>query len=276
MKKTKIYVITGATSGIGFALLEKLCKNNIVFAGYRNEEKIKKWNYNGNVIPFFIDMTNSESIKNAAELIKNETKEIDTLINSAGCVVAGAVEEINIDNIRYQFEVNTFSHLDFTQRLLPLLKGSKIINISSMASYGIFPFVAPYCASKRALDILFNNMQLECGNRFKYISIKPGVIATPLWSKSVEANTQTLTGNKYKEEYKYLIKNSLENEKKGLDVDKVVNIILKADSSNNPKSSYTIGKDAFCAKIISHLSQGILNKLITKGMDIKFKGIKSD
>ena len=201
-KKTKkIYVITGSTSGIGYELLKRLSDNSIIFAGYRNEEKIKKWEFNENVIPFYMDMTDSNSIKSASEFIKSKVVRIDTLINVAGCVVAGAVEEIDIKNIKYQFEVNTFSHLEFTKYLLPLLDGSKVINISSMASFGIFPFVAPYCASKRALDILFNSMQLECKNKFKYISVKPGVVATPLWSKSVDINSETLHSNKYQKEY---------------------------------------------------------------------------
>ena len=110
MKKIKTYVITGATSGIGFALLNALSKDNIVFAGYRNADKIKSWNYNKNVIPFYIDMTLPDSIELACEFIKTKTKKIDTLINGAGCVVAGAVEELKIDEIRKQFEVNVFSH----------------------------------------------------------------------------------------------------------------------------------------------------------------------
>ncbi|MBR2526426.1 SDR family NAD(P)-dependent oxidoreductase [bacterium] len=272
MKKNKTYVITGTTSGIGFALLNQLCKNNIVFAGYRDEEKIKKWNYSENVIPFYIDMEISESIKQAADFIKTKTDKIDTLINCAGCVVAGAVEEIDLDGIRKQFEVNTFSHLNFSKNLLPILDGGKIINLSSMASYGIFPFISPYCASKRALDILFNALQAECGNKIKYISVKPGVIATPLWRKSIEINKCNLEKNKYKKEYEYLVNNAYKNEKSGLDVQKVVSVILKADSSKHPKASYTVGKDAFFAKIISHLPQDIINNIISLGMKLKIKG----
>lgn len=275
MKKNKTYVITGATSGIGQATLNELCKNeNLIFAGYRDEEKIKNWNLKDNIIPFYIDMTKPESIENASEIIKEKTDQVDTLINAAGCVVAGAVEEINIDEIRKQFEVNTFSNLNFTQKLLPLLNNSKIINISSMASYGIFPFISPYCASKRALDILFNALQIEYGNRIKCISIKPGVIATPLWSKSIDTNKKTLEASKYKREYEYLINNAYKNEKNGLDVRKVVSVILKADNAKHPKASYTVGTDAFYAKILSHLPQDFLNTLIKTGM--KLKGIQHD
>lgn len=275
MNKSKTYVITGTTSGIGFSLLQKLGKENKVFAGFRNEDKIKNLTFGDNVIPFYIDLSNPEVIKSAAEFIMSDTEKIDTLINVAGCVTAGAVEEIEPDKIRHQFEVNTFSHLDFSQRLLPLLDGGKIINISSMASFGIFPFVAPYCASKRALDILFNSMQLECGGKFKYISIKPGVIATPLWEKSVELNSQLQKTEKYKKEYDYLIKNAIKNGKNGLNVNKVVDTILKADGTKNPKSSYTVGADAFWAGIISKLPQDLLNKLILTGMKLKFKERKN-
>ena len=154
--KKKVFVITGATSGIGRALCENFAQDAIVFAGYRREAAQEELlDISDNVIPFYIDMTDCGSIAVAAEFIKSRAKNIDTLINVAGCVVAGAIENLDVHRIKEQFDVNTFSHLDFTQRLLPILEGGKIINISSMASFGIFPFVGPYCASKRALDILF-------------------------------------------------------------------------------------------------------------------------
>ena len=138
----KTIVITGSTSGIGKALLEHFARGNTVFAGYRNEDYVKDLEKIG-AIPFYMDMTDSSSIRQAAAFIKSKTNKIDTLINAAGCVVAGVVEKLDVDRIRGQFEVNTFSHLDFSQRLLDLLDGGKIINISSMAGFGIFPFVAP-------------------------------------------------------------------------------------------------------------------------------------
>lgn len=135
-------------------------------------------------------------------------------MNVAGCVVAGVMEKLSVDNIRKQFEVNTFSHLDFTQRLLPLLNNAKVINISSMASFGIFPFVAPYCASKRALDILFNSMSVESG--LKVVSVKPGVIATPLWDKSIELNKDAINNSQdYEKEMKYMVANARKTVQKG-------------------------------------------------------------
>ena len=273
MKKT--YVITGTTSGIGKTLLEAFAKENIVFAGYRNENYLESLkSFSDNVIPFFIDMESRNSIAQAAAFIKSKTDKIDTIINVAGCVIAGLIERIDIDDLRKQFEVNTFSHLDLTQRLLLLLKkDGKIINISSMASFGIFPFVAPYCASKRALDILFNSLAVE--SNIKVVSVKPGVIATPLWGKSVELNKNSIEKCKeYEKEMQYMIANAKKNETNGLDVHKVTDLIVKIDGMENPKSSYTVGKDAFFAKFISKLPQDWLNKMIRYGIKAKVSSLK--
>ena len=272
MKKT--YVITGTTSGIGKTLLEAFAKDNIVFAGYRNEKYLEDLkSVSDNVIPFYINMERKESIAQAAAYIKSKTDKIDTIINVAGCVVAGLIDRIDVDDIRKQFEVNTFSHLDLTQRLLPLLRDGKVINISSMASFGIFPFVAPYCASKRALDILFNSMAVE--SNIKVVSVKPGVIATPLWGKSVEIHKKSIERCKeYKKEMQYMIANAKKNETNGLDVHRVTDLVIKIDRMENPKSTYTVGRDAFFAKLVSKLPQDWLNKMIKYGIKAKVSSLK--
>lgn len=258
----KTIVITGATSGIGRALVEYFVGQNKVFAGYRDEKHVKFLKEIG-AIPFHIEMTNRDSIIEAANFIQSNTFEIDTLINVAGCVVAGVVETLDVDKIRYQFEVNTFAHLEFTQKLLDILEGGKIINISSMASYGLFPFVGPYCASKRALDILFTSFSNETNRNIKVISVKPGVIATPLWEKSIDINKDTINNCPgYEKEMSFMVNNARKNQLKGLSVEKVVKLVVHIDNLNNPKASYTIGYDAKIAEIISHLPQGVINKLV--------------
>lgn len=127
------------------------------------------------------------------------------MINVAGNVVAGPVETLDTDRLRDQFEVNTFSHIEFMQALLPILDNGRIINISSMSSFGHFPFISPYCASKRALDIFFNAFAIENHRNIKVVSIKPGVIATPIWEKSVKSNLdgiQNISG--YEKELEFI------------------------------------------------------------------------
>lgn len=271
--KTKIYVVTGATSGIGEALITRLAKDNIVYAGYRSEKKVEKLkSISSNIYPFYVDYAKPETIKVAADLIKSKSTKIDTLVNIAGCVVAGPVEKIDMREIRRQFDVNVFGHLEFTKELMEILEGAKIINVSSMASFGIFPFISPYCASKRCLDMFFNSLLIENKKDLKIVSIKPGVIATPLWGKSVDENSKYLEKcDGYEEEMQFLMNNAKKNEKKGLSVEKVVDVIIRADRAKKPKLSYTVGKDAKAAEFISKLPQSLVNNFIKYGLSIRMK-----
>lgn len=276
--KTKTYVITGSTSGIGKALVSKLVGidnsndvRNIVFAGYRDESKKLTGE---NIYPFYVDYAKPETISEAVKYIASQTDRVDTLINIAGCVVAGPIERININEIRRQFDVNVFGHLEMAQGLVSLLEYGKIINVSSMSSYGIFPFISPYCASKRALDMFFNSFLIENKRNIKVVSIKPGVIATPLWGKSIKENEKYLDNCLgYENEMEYVMKNAQKNETKGLSVEKVVETILKADKANKPRLSYTVGKDAFFAHWISKLPQEVVNSLVKLGIKARVKKI---
>ena len=211
----KTYIVTGATSGIGKALVEKIAEGNIVFAGYRSESKgLELGQISDNICPFYVDYAKPETIRAAVDFIKSKTEKIDTLVNIAGSVVAGPVEKVSVDEVRKQFDVNVFGHIEMTQGLIELLNDGKIINISSMSSFGIFPFISPYCASKRCLDMFFNSLLIENKRNLKIISIKPGVIATPLWDKSVRENSRLIENcDGYEEEMNFIAKNALKNGK---------------------------------------------------------------
>ena len=269
----KIYVISGATSGIGKSLVEALSKDSKVFAGYRSEEKLEDLkNISSNVEPFYVDYAKPETISSAVEYIKSKTDKVDTLINIAGCVVAGPIEKISIDEIRRQFNVNVFGHLEIAQGLAEMLTNGKIINVSSMASFGIFPFISPYCASKRALDMFFNSFLIENKRNIQVVSIKPGVIVTPLWEKSIKENLGHIDRtNDYEKEMEFLVANAKKNETKGLNVQDVVKTILKADKSKNPKLTYLVGKDAKFAHIFSKLPQNVVNYFVKLGLKARMK-----
>lgn len=267
----KNIIITGSTSGLGKELVKLFAQSDDwhVFAGYRNENLIVPLN---NVEYFYIDMQNRDSIAQAAEVIKSKVDKIDVLINAAGIVAAGPVEFLDTDRLREQFDVNTFSHIEFTQKLLPLLEDGRIVNISSMSSFGHFPFISPYCASKRALDIFFNAFAIENHKNIRVISIKPGVISTPIWKKSVESNEKTLNNCEgYEKELDFIRSNALKNSDKGLQVEKAALAIKKIIEKKNPKSSYTLGRDAKFAHILSYLPQDVINKLVKLGLKSRMK-----
>lgn len=273
--KQKTIFITGASSGIGKDIAVSLAKlGHKVFAGVRKKiDKQMLESAHSNIKGVYIDITNNSSIDKAFWFVYKNTTKLDALINNAGIVVAGPVECIDVNNLKEQFEVNTFGAIRVVQKFMPLLENSKVINISSMASFGIFPYISPYCASKRALDIIFNSFALENKSNIKVVSIKPSSVKTPIWNKSVEkAKTHFENNNlsqqeKYKKEFLFLEKNAIGNNSKGIDVKKVTDRVINVINSKNPKPSYTVGFQAFVSEIVSSLPQNIINKLIKLKLD---------
>ncbi len=269
-KQSKTILITGASSGIGRDIAYRLAKEGYrVFAGVRR--KIDKQELEGlskNISGVYIDVTSQASIEKAFWFVMKNTDKIDVLINNAGIVCAGPVECLPITKIKEQFDVNTFGPISVVQRFMPLLNSSKVINISSMSSTGIFPFISMYCASKRAMDIIFNSFELENRDKIKVISVKPASIKTPIWNKSVAkakdsfSDVQETSRYKYEKVFAFLEKNALENNKKAIDVRKVTDVVLKIVKSSNPKPSYNIGFASHCADILSKFPQGFINSIV--------------
>ena len=118
--------------------------------------------------------------------------------------------------------------------------------------------------------MFFNSLMVENKKNIKVVSVKPGVIATPLWGKSIDENSKYFDNyGDYSKEMKYVIANAQKNAKEGLPPSKVVETILKADRAKNPRLSYTVGADAFFASILSTLPQSLLNKIIKLGIKLK-------
>lgn len=273
MKKrnnTKTILITGTSSGIGRETAVRLAKEgHKVFACVRKKvDKQELEKLNSNIIGVYMDITSPASIDKAFWFILKQTDKIDVLINNAGIVVAGPVEILDVKKLKEQFDVNTFGAISVTQKFLSLLRGGKIINISSMASFGIFPYISAYCASKRALDIFFNSFALENKDNIKVISIKPASIKTPIWKKSVKSAHKNFeeinekVKEKYENELSHIERNALKNNKTGIEIYKVVDKILEVINKKNPKSTYNVGYKATLVDLFSRLPQWLINLII--------------
>ena len=284
MKKQeeKYVLITGASSGLGKETAHKLATEGYkIFAGVRKQEdKESLEELSPNITAVFLDVTSDESVNKAFETISALTDKLYALVNNAGIALAGPVEYIPVDILKQQFDVNVFGAIRVAQKFLPLMKSheAKIVNISSMSSYGIFPFISPYCVSKRSLDMFFNSLLLECKMPdLKVVSIKPGTVRTPIWDKSLavcEKNMEFLCEEgkkKYEKEFDFLIKNARKNNDEGLLPKDISNLVSKILKCKNPKLSYNIGNDSFAARILSLLPQWVINALVKYSLKKRIK-----
>lgn len=261
-------LITGASTGIGYATALHFCKKGyVVFAGVRTKEDqenlIKEsQQFSGKMIPLILDVTNLDHIQLAAQEVNNSEVELKALVNNAGIVVAAPIELLSQEELRKQFDVNVFGLLEVTKAFIPLLRKSKgrVVNLSSISGLTVTPVLSPYCASKHCVEVFSDALRMELAqDQIKVILIEPGSIKTPIWDKSKTNNLKFLKGRNLELEkhYEKLISgflNLFEGAKAGaIAVEKVVQAIEKAVEQSNPRPRYLVGLDARIALLLFKL-----------------------
>ena len=144
-KLRKSIVVTGASSGIGN-------------------------------IPIQFDIAKSEAFEKTINdiILKAKDNTMYGLVNNAGYVEAGAVEDITMNDLRNQFETNFFGLVGFTKKVLPIMMNDnrnrgralegRIVNISSLAGLMSLPLIGAYSATKYALEAISDALRIELWN----------------------------------------------------------------------------------------------------------------
>lgn len=199
---SQVVLITGASSGMGKLTSEFLTQNGyIVYAGSRDTELQKD---DGNLKHVYIDVTKTDSIKNAVDtIIKNEGK-IDVLVNNAGYGLLSTVEDGTDEEMFDQFNVNVFGLFKVTREVLPYMREAKsgvIINISSFLGKMGLPLLAHYNASKYAVEGIVDSLRFETlPFNVRVHSIQSGLFGTNFVKEGLVANAKTTSEDSpYKE-----------------------------------------------------------------------------
>jgi NAD(P)-dependent dehydrogenase (short-subunit alcohol dehydrogenase family) len=161
-----------------------------VFAGVRRPEDAERAREAG-LEPLTIDVIDADSIRSAVEQIGDTP--LAGLVNNAGIAVAGPLEFIPVDEFRHQLDVNVVGQVAVTQAFLPALRRARgrIVNMGSIGGRVALPLLAPYAASKFALEAITDSLRRELRPWGIQVSIiEPAAIATPIWDKSREANEE--------------------------------------------------------------------------------------
>jgi len=190
----KIVLITGANSGIGNALAQKLIAENYFVIGTSRNGRIESIN-NKNVFVVELDLTNQTSIENANAVIRNKFKGIDILVNNAG--IAPDLNNIKPDfeSMKSTFETNVFGLVSFTETILDLVnENGKIVNMSSiMASLNHTSTVdsTAYRMSKTALNMYTKILSARLVDKnINVNSIHPGWVKTKITTDSAPLTTE--------------------------------------------------------------------------------------
>jgi NAD(P)-dependent dehydrogenase (short-subunit alcohol dehydrogenase family) len=198
--RQKIAIVTGSSSGIGYATSLILARNGFyTYASARNINKSASLQSTADAerLPLKLiqlDVTDDRSVKAAVEEVVSEKGRIDVLVNNAGYGLFGAFEDLSVDEIKAQFETNFFGVIRVTQHVLPIMRsgiadGGIIVNVSSVNGHVPFPVISAYVATKFALEGLSESIAYEIEPfGIKVILIEPGAIGSGFMKGSIMSN----------------------------------------------------------------------------------------
>lgn len=202
----KIALVTGASSGIGEGIALGLAEAGATVAlSARRKDRLdalvkKIEEAGGKALALPGDMTVEAEAKQAVEDTVAQLGRIDILINSAGVMQAGGIENCDLDEYRRVMDINLFGTLYTCTAAVPHMLeqgGGDIITISSLAGRKGGPFTNAYSASKHAVNFMTDAMRQELGDRnIRVTTLMPGAtesevagnISDPNWRKAIQAH----------------------------------------------------------------------------------------
>ncbi len=246
-KESRIILVTGASSGIGYETAVALAKmGHKVYGAARRVEKMEPLKEFG-IVPMALDVTDEASIKACVDGILAAEGRIDVLVNNAGYGYFGAIENVPLEEARRQLEVNVFGLARLCQLVLPSMRkqgSGRIVNISSVAGKAVLYFGGWYHVSKYSVEALSDALRMEVKPfGIDVALIEPGGIRTNWGIIAADHLAESSKGTPYEAEG---LRES-ETMRKAYSMSLlskpsvVTRAISKAVNSRHPRARYRIG-----------------------------------
>jgi NADP-dependent 3-hydroxy acid dehydrogenase YdfG len=251
---SKAVLITGCSTGIGAETARHLAsKGWTVYATARKPESLGALGEAG-CKTLALDVTDEASMSAAVDQVVEAEGAVGVLINNAGYSQSGAVESIELDSIRRQFETNVFGLIRMSQLCLPGMRSQgwgRIVNIGSMGGKLTFPGGGIYHATKYSVEAISDAMRFETrGFGVNVILIEPGLITTEFGTAAIASIDEGVSDDgpygKFNHHVGKMTAGAYEGplSKLGGGPDTVAKVIDKAIASNRPRPRYTVTPSA--------------------------------
>src|SRR5437773_9298350 len=261
--KSKIALVTGASSGIGEATAERLAS-----AGYKVYGTSRRGAQAGQrsfaMLP--LDVTSDESVETAVTEVLRLDRHIDLLVNNAGFGVAPAsAEESSIEQARAIFDTNFFGIVRMTRAVVPHMRhqgGGRIINIGSVLGFLPMPYGALYAATKHAIEGYSESLDHELRTRGIRVSvIEPAYTNTKFDANLLQPDAKL---DEYREVRAALARQMEALVESGDKPSVVADTVLKAALAARPKLRYPVGKGVALSRMRRFVPAGMFDKSFRK------------
>lgn len=256
-------LITGCSSGIGLASAREMkARGWRVFATARKPEDIARLKDEEGVESLYLDYAEPQSIEAAARHILDATDgKLAALFNNGAYGQPGAVEDLEPQVLRAQFEAGFFGWHDLTRRLIPAMRKQghgRIVFCSSVLGLIAAPYRGAYCAAKFAVEAMADTLRIElAGTGIKVVLIEPGPIASRFVEHALEAYRRNidLEASPHREIYRARIARLEEGGSQTfkLGPEAVALKLAHALESANPKRRYYVTLPTYAAALFRRL-----------------------
>jgi NAD(P)-dependent dehydrogenase (short-subunit alcohol dehydrogenase family) len=269
-------VVTGTSTGIGWGTAKVLIAHRFrVFGSVRKTSDAERLSaeFGDRFVPLLFDVTDEAAVKAAAAQVRAALngEKLAGLVNNAGVAVAGPLLELPLAEFRQQIDINLTGVVITTQAFAPLvgtdrtLKGEpgRIVNISSVGGKNAVPFLAPYAASKFALEGLSESLRRELlPLGIDVIIVAPGAVATAIWGKAEQIDITPYLNTPYIKALERMRGYMLTLAKQGLPPERLGEAVLHALTAPRPKVRYTVTPQPFQDFLVRTLPKRVVDRMI--------------
>ena len=259
MSGTKSVVVTGASTGIGYSIAKVLGSRGMhVYGSVRKQADADRLRseLGERFTPLLMDVTDAAAVRAAAATVAAELggQTLFGLVNNAGIAGGGPLLLQPEGEFRQTLEVNLFGPFTVTQAFGPLLGADRartgppgrIVQISSVAGKLGFPFMGAYIASKHALEGMSESLRRELLlYGIDVIVVGPGAVKTPIFDKAEEADLSHYANTEYGPILKGFLDYFLNEAKKGLEPERIGEVVYTALTTRKPKVRYAVVPQRF-------------------------------
>jgi NAD(P)-dependent dehydrogenase (short-subunit alcohol dehydrogenase family) len=253
MNTQKVWFVTGASKGLGLALVKKLlAKGFKVAATSRSLPNLIKdaGTPSDNFLPLKMDVIHEQSVEEAIQKTIAHFNSIDVVVNNAGYGQLGTLEELSDEEARNCFDVNVFGVLNVIRQTMPHLRRQQsghVFNISSIGGYAAnFPGSGIYCATKFAVAALSEGLFAEAKDfNVKVTLVYPGYFRTDFLNPvSLRTPQKPIDDYAAARASQSFHQNEMNGNQPG-DPNRAADVLIKMSSEENPPLHLFLGEDAY-------------------------------
>jgi len=245
--KQKAVLVTGASTGIGRNIAERLASEGyFVYAGARKEKDLEELNQIENVQSLRLDVTVQEEIDAAVATVTDAGRGLYGVVNNAGVAVIGPMIEVKEDDLKFQFDVNVYGPYRITKAFSPLIiaEQGRITTIGSIAGTLSSPFAGPYTMSKHAIEAYTDSLAGEMAKFGVKVSvIEPGNYRSAIsqsLKKRMDSRKHSIEGSLFEEEQSEFMDRVGGDRSQYKDPDEVSDATMHALFDKNPMRRYMV------------------------------------